>query len=221
EGEARVTVKTAQGEQEVACQKVLVAVGIQGNTERLGLESLGVATERGFIVIDEQMRTQVEGIYAVGDVTGKLPLAHVASAQGVAAVEHIAGLETQPLDYTLMPRATYCVPQVASFGLTERQAREQGREVKVGKFPFQAHGKALALGETEGMVKLVLDAKLGGLLGAHLIGPEVTELLAELSITRLLEGTNHELGWLVHAHPSLSEALKEAALAADGQAIHL
>jgi dihydrolipoamide dehydrogenase len=156
----------------------------------------------------------------VGDVTGKLALAHVASAQGVTAVEHIAGLEPQPLDYVSMPRATYCQPQVASFGLTEAQARDQGRQVKVGRFNVQANGKALAMGETEGVVKLVVDAQYGELLGVHMTGPEVTELLGELSMARLLEGTTMELGWMVHAHPSLSEMLKEAALDAQGRALH-
>jgi dihydrolipoamide dehydrogenase len=167
------------------------------------------------------MSTNVPGIYAVGDVTGKLLLAHVASAQGVMAAEVIAGVESQPLDYVTMPRATYCLPQIASFGLTEQQAREQGYSVKIGKFPFQASGKAVAMAETTGMVKLVVDEKYGELLGAHLIGAEVTEMLAELSIAKLLEGTTLELGWMVHSHPTLSEAVKEAALAADGQAIHV
>ena len=206
---------------EITCDKVLVAVGVQANSENLGLEALGVATDRGFIQIDGNMSTNVPGVYAIGDVTGKLLLAHVASAQGVMAAETIAGLETQALDYGTMPRATYCVPQIASFGLTEQQAREQGYNVKIGKFPFQASGKALAIGESRGMVKLVVDEKYGELLGGHMIGPEVTEMLAELSMTKLLEGTTLELGWMVHSHPTLSEAIKEAALAADGQAIHI
>jgi dihydrolipoamide dehydrogenase len=136
-------------------------------------------------------------------------------------VEHIAGLETQPLDYVMMPRATYCQPQVASFGLTEAQAIERGHEVRIGKFNVQANGKALAMGETEGVVKLVIDGRYGELLGGHMIGPEVTELLGELSMTKLLEGTSLELGWAVHPHPSLSEMLKEAALSAQGRAIHM
>ncbi|CAI8014373.1 Dihydrolipoyl dehydrogenase [Geodia barretti] len=180
--------------------KVLVAIGVQPNTEFLGLEAVGVDTERGYINIDDRMATNVPGIYAVGDVTGKLALAHVASAQGVTAVEAIAGEETQPLDYTMMPRATYCHPQVASMGLTEAQAREQGYDVKIGRFNVQASGKAVAMGENDGLVKLVIDAKYGELLGGHLCGPEVTELLGELSMTKLLEGTTLELGWAVHAH---------------------
>ncbi len=182
---------------------------------------MGIATDRTGIIVDEKMATNVAGIFAIGDVTGKLPLAHVASAQAVLAVENIAGLETQPLDYTYMPKATYCIPQIASFGLTEAEAREQGKEINVGTFNVQANGKALAMGETAGMVKLVVDAKHGELLGGHMIGPEVTELLGELSMTRMLEGTVLELGWTVHAHPSLSEMLKEAALGAQGRTIHM
>ena len=201
--------------------RVLVAIGVQPNTENLGLESVGVATERGYIGIDERMATNVPGIYAVGDVTGKLALAHVASAQGITAVEAIAGEETQPLDYALMPRATYCHPQVASMGLTEAQARAQGYEVKIGRFNVQASGKAVAMGETDGLVKLVIDAKYGEILGGHLCGPEVTELLGELSMTKLLEGTTLELGWAVHAHPTIAEMVHEAALDAEGRVIHM
>ena len=201
--------------------QVLVAIGVQPNTENLGLESVGVATERGYIGIDDRMATNVPGIYAVGDVTGKLALAHVASAQGITAVEAIAGAETQPLDYALMPRATYCHPQVASMGLTEAQALEQGYEVKVGRFNVQASGKAVAMGETDGLVKLVIDTKYGEILGGHLCGPEVTELLGELSMTKLLEGTTLELGWAVHAHPTIAEMVHEAALDAEGRVIHM
>ena len=201
--------------------KVLVAIGVQPNTEDLGLEALGVATDRGYITVDDQMATNVPGVYAVGDVTGKLALAHVASAQGVTAVESIAGEETQPLDYSLMPRATYCHPQVASMGLTEAQAREQGYEVKIGRFNVQASGKAVAMGENDGLVKLVIDAKYGELLGGHMCGPEVTELLGELSMTKLLEGTTLELGWAVHAHPTIAEMLHEAALDAEGRVLHM
>ena len=221
EGGSRLKVESSNGVQEIECEKVLVAVGVQGNTEDLGLERVEVATERGYIQIDGNVSTNVPGIYAIGDVTGKLLLAHVASAQGVMAAETIAGMESQPLDYVTMPRATYCLPQIASFGLTEQQAREQGYAIKIGKFPFQASGKAVAIAETTGMVKLVVDEKYGELLGAHLIGPEATEMLAELSIARLLEGTTQELGWMVHSHPTLSEAVKEAALAADGRSIHM
>ena len=218
---AKVAVSNGAGGSVIECDKVLVAVGAQGNVDGIGLEEVGVATDRGFITIDESMETNVPGVYAIGDVTGKLLLAHVASAQGVTAVETIAGLEPPKLDYELMPRATYCNPQVASFGLTEAQARERGHSIKIGKFPFSASGKALALGETEGMVKVVVDAEIGDVLGAHMIGPEVTELLGELTLARLLEGTSKELGWLVHPHPTISETVKEAALAAEGQAIHV
>ena len=203
------------------CDKVLVAIGVRPNVEELGLEALGIATANSGIVTDDVGATNVPGVYAIGDVTGKMPLAHVASAQAAVAVEHIAGLETQPLDYTMMPRATYCQPQIASFGLTESQAREQGYDVNVGKFNVMANGKALAMGETEGLVKLVVDSRYGELLGGHMIGPEVTELLGELSMTRMLEGTTLELGWAVHAHPSISEMLKEAALSAQGRAVHM
>lgn len=216
-----VNLETPSGNESLTAAAALEAVGIQGNTEDIGLEAAGVATERGFIVIDEGMRTNVPSIFAIGDVTGKLPLAHVASAQGVAVVEALAGLDTAPLDYGIVPRAVYCQPQVASWGLSEEAAREAGHEIQVGKFPFTANGKALGLGEPQGSVKLVVDARYGAILGAHLIGPDVTELLAELSMTRALEGTADELGAMVHAHPSLSEALKEAALAARGQPIHL
>ena len=208
-------------EQSMPCDKVLVAIGVQPNSEGLGLEELGIETARGNIQVSDTMATNVPGVFAIGDVTGKMALAHVATAQGVAAAEHIAGRETQPLDYSLMPRATYCQPQIASFGLSEEEARAQGYDVKVGKFNVQANGKALAMGETEGMVKLVVDAKYGELLGGHMIGPEVTELLGELALTKLLEGTSLEMGWAVHPHPTISEMLKEAALDAQGRALHM
>ena len=221
EGEAAVRVIEADGtEVTLECDKVLAAVGIEGNVDGVGLDAAGVLCERGFIVVDEYMRTSAPGVFAIGDVTGKLPLAHVASAQGVLAAETIAGLDSPTLDYSLMPRATYCRPQIASFGLTERQALDAGYSVNVGKFPLTASGKALAMGEAQGLVKLVADAEVGELLGAHMIGAEATELLGEVGLSRLLEGTTTELGWLVHPHPTISEAIKEAALAAEGQAIH-
>lgn len=217
----RLTVESPAGKQELDCQKVLVAVGVQGNSDGLGLEELGIKADRSFIQIGSNMQTNVPGIYAIGDVTGKLLLAHVASAQGIMAVETIAGIESPPLNYKNMPRATYCNPQVTSFGYTEREAKEKGYTIKVGRFPFQANGKALALGEGEGMVKVVANGDGGEILGAHMIGAEVTEMLAELTLTNFLEGTVRELGWMVHSHPTLSEAIKEAALAAEGQAIHI
>ena len=217
----KVTVDKDGTQEVLECDKVLVAIGVQPNVEGLGLETIGIASDRSGIIVDDRMATNVPGIYAIGDVNGKMPLAHVASAQALVAVEDIAGLETQALDYAYMPRATYCHPQIASFGLTETQAREQGKDINVGTFNVQANGKAAALGENSGLVKLVVDAKYGEILGGHMIGPEVTELLGELSMTRILEGTVLELGWAVHSHPSLSEMLKEAALGAQGRTIHM
>jgi dihydrolipoamide dehydrogenase len=199
-----------------------MAIGVQPNSENLGLEKVGVKVERGAVVVDGYMRTNVPGIYAIGDLTGKMPLAHVASAQGIVAAEHIAGHETRPIeDYAWMPRCIYCQPQVASLGLTEAQAREKGHEVKIGKFNFMANGKALGLGEREGFVKIIADAKYGEILGAHLVGPEVTELLPELVLARTWELTVEEMARSVHAHPTLSEVLMEAAHATLGQAIHM
>ena len=220
-GELLVTVEKNGVVQSVPCGKVLVAIGVQPNSENLGLDEIEVETTRGFINVDDHMATNIAGVYAIGDVTGRMALAHVASAQGLTVAEHIAGLETQPLDYSLMPRATYCQPQIASFGLTEQQALDQGFDVNVGKFNVQANGKALAMGETEGMIKLVVDANYGELLGGHMIGPEVTELLGELTLTKMLEGTSIEIGLAVHAHPTISEMLKEAALDAQGKALHM
>jgi dihydrolipoamide dehydrogenase len=209
-----------EGEQVLEAERALMAIGVQPNVENLGLDSPGVRVDRGSIVVDEFMRTNVPGIYAIGDVTGKLALAHVASAQGIVAAEAIAGGETRPLDYEAMPRCTYCHPQVASFGLSEAQAAERGHEVKVGRFPFLANGKALALGERDGFVKIVADAVSGEILGAHLVGPEVTELLPELALARAWELTPDEVARSVHAHPTLSEALMEAAHDVFGKALH-
>ena len=220
-GTALVTLVANEEEHLITSDKVLVAVGVQPNTDGIGLEGAGITTDKGFISIGENMETNVSGVYAIGDVTGKMLLAHVASAQAVTAVEYIAGLNPAPIDYQLMPRAIYCEPQVASFGMTEAQARNHGIEIQIGRFPFSASGKAVALGHTEGIIKLVIDPEIGEILGAHMIGPEVTELLAELSMTKLLEGTTTELGWLVHPHPTISETLKEAALDSNGEAIHI
>ena len=205
----------------IECDRVLVAVGVQANTDNLGLEDIGLETDRGFIPVDGNMNTSIPNIFAIGDVTGKMLLAHVASAQGVTAIEHIAGLNPPELDYSTMPRAIYCEPQIASFGLTEEQAKEQGIDINIGKFPFSASGKAIALDKTDGIVKLVVDQEIGEIIGAHMIGSEVTELLAELSMTKMLEGTTTELGWLVHPHPTISEIIKEAALDTTGEAIHI
>ena len=201
--------------------KVLVAIGAEGNTSDLKLESIGIQTENSFITTNEDMSTNIPNVYAIGDVTGKILLAHVASAQGTLAAEKIAGLAVKSLNYDSIPKAVYCQPQIASFGMTEQEALMSNKSIKVGKFPITASGKALAIGESEGIVKLIVDESLGELLGAHLIGPEVTELLSELSITKLLEGTVNELGELIHPHPTISEALKEAALDVNGTAIHI
>jgi dihydrolipoamide dehydrogenase len=221
----RVKDQASGQEQAITTDVVLVAIGVAPNSEGIGLEAAGVQTDkRGFIVVDEYLRTNVPGVYAIGDVTGKLLLAHVASAQGIVAAEHIAGHETRPLrdaDYTFMPRCTYCKPQVASLGFTEAQARERGYEIKVGKFPFIANGKALGLNEREGFVKIIADAKYGEILGAHLVGPEVTELLPELALAHTWELTSEEIARTVHAHPTLSEAIMEAAHGVEGQAIHI
>ena len=220
-GGLNLTVESPDGTKELDCQKVLVAVGVQGNSDGLGLKELGIEVDRSFIQVDERMQTSIPGVYAIGDVTGKLLLAHVAQAQGIVAVETIAGMESPALDYKKMPRATYCQPQVTSFGYTEKEAIDAGYSVKVGRFPFRANGKALALGEADGLVKVVVDGNSGEIIGAHMIGAEVTEMLPELTLTSLLEGSAKELGWLVHSHPTLSEAVKEAALAAEGKAIHI
>lgn len=202
--------------------QVMVAINFMPNTEGIGLEAAGVAlTERGNIAIDEVMRTNVPHIYAIGDVATDYRLAHIASAMGIVAAETIAEHPTQPLDYRMLPRATYCVPQVASFGYTEAQAREAGYEVNVGQFPFQANGKALGLGERDGFIKIISDAKYGEILGASMVGPDVTELLPELTLAHNAELTAEEIARNVHAHPTLSEALMEAAHAVSGQAIHI
>ena len=220
-GGAVLSVETPDGSREFEVQRVLVAVGVQGNVEGLGLEELGVRVERGFVQVDDRMRTDAPGVYAIGDVTGRLLLAHVAQAQGVLAVETIAGVDSRTLDYRMMPRAVYCQPQVTGFGYTEREAADAGFATKVGRFPFRANGKSLAAGDSDGMVKVVSDGDTGEILGAHMIGAEVTEMLPELAMTNLLEGSVSELGWLVHSHPTLSEAIKEAALDAEGAAIHM
>jgi len=217
----RVTVADDEGEQVLEAELALIAIGVRPNSEGLGLEEIGVQVERGYVVIDESMRTNVLGVYSIGDVTGKLPLAHVASAQGIVAAEAIAGRETVTLDYEAMPRCTYCQPQVASFGITEAQAVERGHEVKVGRFPFRANGKALGLGDYNGFVKIVADAVSGNILGGSLVGPEVTELLPELVLGSNWGLTPEQIARTVHAHPTLSEALMEAAHGVFGEAIHI
>jgi len=210
-------------EETLTAEVVLVAIGVQPTSDNVGMETAGVKVDRrGFVPVDGFMRTNVPGTYAIGDLTGKLLLAHVASAQGIVAAEHIAGHRTQPIeDYAFMPRCTYCHPQVASLGLTETQANERGHEIKVSKFPFRANGKALGLAEREGFVKIIADTVSGEILGVHMIGPEVTELLPELALARTLEATSEEIARTVHAHPTLSEVIMEAAHGIEGQPIHL
>lgn len=219
---AKVKVSGEAGEEILEAEQVLAAIGFRPNSGGIGLEEAGVNTnDRGMIEIDERMATNVQGIWAIGDVTGKLMLAHVASAMGIVCAENIAGVETVTLNFEMMPRATYSQPQIASFGLTESQAAERGFEVKIGRFPFQANGKALGMGDYSGWVKLVTDNKYGEILGAHMIGPEVTELLPELTIAQMMELTAAEIARNVHAHPTLSEVLMEAAHDVQGHAIHM
>jgi dihydrolipoamide dehydrogenase len=218
----KVTVSAANGTEILEAEQALVAIGFHPNTAGLGLEEMGVKLDRhGFIEIDDKMATNVPGIWAIGDVTGKLMLAHVGSAMGINCAENIAGHETVSLDYEMMPRATYSQPQVASFGITESKAKDHGYKVKIGRFPFQANGKALGLGDYGGWIKLVVDEKYGEILGATMVGPEVTELLPELTLAHMLELTPAEIARNIHAHPTLSEVLMEAAHAVDGNAIHI
>jgi dihydrolipoamide dehydrogenase len=216
-----VTISKDDKTEEIQTEKVLISIGVLPNSDNIGLDAAGVETnERGFITVDDQMRTNVANIYAIGDVTGKLALAHVASAQAIIAAEAIAGEETRPLKYQNMPRCTYTHPEVASVGLTEAQAQEQGYDVKVGKFAFQANGKALGLNENTGFVKIVAEGKYNEVLGVHMIGAHVTEMLAGPTGMIGLETTVEELANTVHPHPTLSEAVMEAAHAALGHAIH-
>jgi dihydrolipoamide dehydrogenase len=218
-----VKIKVSQDGQETTLEadQALVAIGFRPNTADLGLETVGVElNERGFIKIDDRMATNVPGIYAIGDVTGKMLLAHVAMTMGVNCAEAIAGKEVQPLEYIMMPRATYCQPQVASFGYTEAQAKEKGYEIKVGRFNFQPNGKALGLGESTGWVKIISDAKYGEILGAHMIGADVSELLPELTLAHNMELTAEEIARNVHAHPTLSEVVMEAAHGVNGSPLH-
>jgi len=212
-----VTVTKDGKEEKLEADKVMQAIGFQARTTGYGLENTGVElTDRGAIDINEKMQTNVPHIYAIGDVTAKLMLAHVAEAMGVVAAENIAGAPTVTLDFDMMPRATYCQPQVASFGYTEEQAKEKGYEINVAKFPFQANGKALGLNDGNGFVKVISDKKYGEILGAHMIGPDVTELLPELTLARSAELTPEEIARNVHAHPTLSETLKEVAHGLEG-----
>jgi dihydrolipoamide dehydrogenase len=205
----------------LSAERVLMAVGRGAKVKGLGLEAVGVAMERGYVKVSPRMETSVKGVYAIGDMAGPPLLAHKAMAEGVVAAEAIAGKDPRPVDYTNVPSCTYCRPQVASIGLTEAQAKARGGEVGVGRFPFQANGKALALGEAEGFVKVVADASTGEILGVHILGTESTELIHEFAVGRTLEATLDELIHTIHAHPTLSEAALEATLGALGQAIHI
>ena len=217
----KVKIKTKSGEQTVECDIVLSAVGIAANLEGLGLEEVGIATDKGKILTNEYYQTNMPGYYAIGDCVGGQALAHVASAEGIICVEKIAGHHPEPLDYNNIPGCTYCQPEVASVGMTEKAAKEAGYELKIGKFPYSASGKASAAGSKDGFVKLIFDAKYGELLGAHLIGLNVTEMIAEIVVARKLETTGHEMIKAVHPHPTMSEAIMEAAAAAYGEVIHL
>ncbi len=218
----KVTIKTKKGEEKIVdAEIVLSAVGISPNTENLGLEALDVELEKGKIKVDDYYRTNVPGIYAIGDIVHGPALAHVASAEGIACVEKIAGLNPQPVDYGNIPGCTYTGPEISSVGFTEKKAKEAGYEIKVGKFPYSVSGKASAAGQKDGFVKLIFDAKYGELLGAHMIGANVTEMIAELVVARKLEITGHELIKSIHPHPTMSEAVMEAAAAAYDEVIHL
>jgi len=217
----KVKIKTPKGEVEVEAEIVLSAVGVAPNIENIGLEELKVVIESGKIKVDEYYSTNVKGVYAIGDIVGGPALAHVASAEGIVCVEKIAGLNPEPVDYKNIPGCTYTNPEVASVGMTEKAATEAGYEIKVGKFPFSASGKASASGQKDGFVKLIFDAKYGELLGAHMIGANVTEMIAEMVVARKLETTGHELIKSIHPHPTMSEAIMEAAAAAYGEVIHL
>lgn len=206
---------------EIKCDQVLSAAGVMSNLENIGLEALGIKTDKGKVIVNEWYQTNVPGIYAIGDITEGPALAHVASAEGIICAEKIAGHHPQPLDYNNIPSCTYCQPEIASVGMTEQQAKDAGYELKVGKFPFSASGKAKAAGHPEGFVKLIFDAKYGEILGAHMIGANVTDMIAEIVVARKLESTGMEIVKSVHPHPTMSEAIMEAAAAAYGEVIHL
>lgn len=216
-----VTISANSETQLLKADKALMAIGIQGNVEGLNLDAAGVKAERGFIPVNEWYETNVSGVYAIGDITGPPLLAHVASHEGIVCVEKIAGLQPHEVNYESIPGCTYCQPQVASIGLSEEKAKEAGYELKIGRFPYSASGKARAIGVREGLVKLIFDKKYGELLGAHIIGAEATELIAELGLAKVLEATPLELAKTMHAHPTLSEMIMEAAGDAEGEAIHI
>jgi dihydrolipoamide dehydrogenase len=217
----KVTVKKGDAVEIIECDVVLSAVGVTTNLEGIGLEDVGVATDKGRILVDEFYKTNIPGVYAIGDIVNGPALAHVASHEGIICAEKIAGLNPEPMDYGNIPGCTYCTPEIASVGMTEKAAKEKGYELKVGKFPFSASGKASAAGAKEGFVKVIYDAKYGELLGVHMIGANVTELIAEAVLARKLEATGHEIINAVHPHPTMSEAIMEATAAAYGEVIHL
>jgi len=217
----KVTVKTKKGEEIIEAEIVLSAVGIAPNLENIGVEDLGIVLENGKVKVNEFYQTNIESVFAIGDIIAGPALAHVASAEGIVCVEKIAGLNPHPIDYSNIPGCTYTNPEVSSLGITEQKAKDAGYEVKVGKFPFSASGKASASGQKDGFVKLIFDAKYGELLGAHMIGGNVTEMIAELVVAKKLEITGHELIKSIHPHPTMSEAIMEAAAAAYGEVIHL
>jgi dihydrolipoamide dehydrogenase len=217
----KVKVKTATGYETLEAEIVLSAVGISTNIEGIGLEETGVKTDKGKVLVDDYYRTNIEGVFAIGDIVKGQALAHVASAEGIICVEKIAGLNPEPLNYNNIPGCTYCSPEIASVGYTEKAAKEAGYEIKVGKFPFSASGKASAAGAKDGFVKLIFDAKYGEILGAHMLGHNVTEMIAEIVTARKLEATGHEIIKSVHPHPTMSEAVMEAAAEAYGECIHL
>ncbi len=217
----KVHVKTKKGEETIECDVVLSAVGVTPNTEKIGLEDVGIETEKGFIKVDETYKTNIAGYYAIGDCVPGPALAHVASAEGILCIENIKGMDVEPIDYNNVPSCTYCSPEVASVGMTEAEAKEEGYDLKIGKFPYSASGKAKAAGHSDGFVKLIFDAKYGELLGGHMIGANVTEMVAELVSIRKLETTGHEIIKTIHPHPTMSEAIMEAAAAAYDEVIHL
>ncbi|MGB0450788.1 MAG: dihydrolipoyl dehydrogenase [Flavobacteriaceae bacterium] len=215
------TIKTKKGTEELSADMVLSAVGIAANIDNIGLEEVGIVTDKGKIMVDEFYRTNIPGYYAIGDVVPGPALAHVASAEGITCVENIAGMHAEPIDYGNIPGCTYTNPEIASVGLTEAQAKEQGYEIKVGKFPFSASGKASASGAKDGFVKVIFDAKYGEWLGCHMIGAGVTDMIAEAVVARKLETTGHEVLKAIHPHPTMSEAVMEAVAAAYDEVIHL
>ena len=217
----QITIKTPKGSEKREAEIVLSAVGITPNLEDIGIEKLGIVLDKGKVKVDEFYRTNVKGIYAIGDIISGPALAHAASAEAITCIEKIAGKEPEPLNYGNIPGCTYTSPEVASVGYTEKAAKEAGFEIKIGKFPYTASGKASAAGNKDGFVKLVFDAKYGELLGAHFIGDNVTELIAEIVVARKLETTGHEMIKAIHPHPTMSEAIMEAAAAAYGEVIHI